>query len=94
MGVANNRSGTVTWPLHDIVITNIVWCIAYKRAVGRGVLYCPIIVQSYCTRVGNAGGRGEWKVGWLVHNNLDVNEYLVKAKPSRVNPNPLTLTLD
>jgi len=22
-------------PLHDIVITNIVWCIAYKREVGR-----------------------------------------------------------
>jgi len=34
-----------TWPLHDIVIANIVWCIAYKREVGRGVLYCPIIVQ-------------------------------------------------
>jgi len=48
----------VSWPLHDIVITNIVWCIAYKREVGRGVVYCPIIVQWYCTRVGNAGGRG------------------------------------
>ena len=35
------------WPLHDIVITNIVWCIAYKREVGRGVLYCPITVQQY-----------------------------------------------
>jgi len=33
------------WPLHDIVITNIVWCIADKREVGRGVVYCPIIVQ-------------------------------------------------
>ena len=47
------------WPLHDLVITNIVWCIAYKREVARGVIYCPIIVQLYCTRVGNAGGRGE-----------------------------------
>jgi len=25
------------WPFHEIVITNIVWCIAYKREVGRGV---------------------------------------------------------
>jgi len=33
------------WPLHDIVITNIVWCIAYKREVGGGVVYCPIVVQ-------------------------------------------------
>jgi len=48
-----------SWPLHDIVITNIVWCIADKREVGRGVIYCAIIVQSYSTRVGNAGGRGE-----------------------------------
>jgi len=32
-------------PLHDIVITNIVWCIAYTREVGRGVSYCSIIVQ-------------------------------------------------
>jgi len=49
----------VSWPLHDIIITNSVWCIAYKREVGREVVYCPIIVQSYCTRVGNSGGRGE-----------------------------------
>jgi len=51
------------WPLHDIVLTNIVWCIAYKREVGSGVVYYPIIVQSCCTRVGSAGGRGERKHG-------------------------------
>jgi len=33
------------WRLQDIVIANIVWGKAYKREVGRGVLYCPIIVQ-------------------------------------------------
>jgi len=34
------------WPSHDIVITNIVWCIAYKREFGGGgVVYCPIIVH-------------------------------------------------
>ena len=27
---------TATWPLHDIAITNIVWCTAYKRGVGGG----------------------------------------------------------
>jgi len=56
-GAQQNQRG-VRWPLHDIVITNNVWCIVYKRKVGRGVVYCPIIVQWYCTRVGNAGGRG------------------------------------
>jgi len=24
------------WPLHDIAITNIVWCMAYKGSVGGG----------------------------------------------------------
>ena len=48
-----------TWPLHDIAITDIVWCIAYKRESGGEVVYSPIIVQSYCTRVGNAGGGNE-----------------------------------
>jgi len=33
------------WPLHDIVLTDIVWCAAYKWEVGRGVVYCPIVVQ-------------------------------------------------
>jgi len=57
----------------------------YKYGIqkgGRGgVVYCAIIVQSYCTRVGNAGGRGEWKDGRFVHSSLEVNEYIVKAKP-------------
>ena len=38
-------TGGVNWPLHDIAMTNSVWCIAYKREVGREVVYCPIIVQ-------------------------------------------------
>ena len=37
--------GRVDWPLQDIVITNSVWCVAHKRDVGRGAVYCPIIVQ-------------------------------------------------
>jgi len=51
-----------SWPAHDIVITNIVWCIAYKQEVGSGVVYGPIIVQSYCNRVGNADRRGNERV--------------------------------
>jgi len=27
---------TKTWPLHNIAITNIVWCMAYNRGVGGG----------------------------------------------------------
>ena len=38
-------TGVVSWPFYDIAITNNVWCIAYTREVGRGALYCPIIVQ-------------------------------------------------
>jgi len=55
-GLSILNSGTS--PLRDIVITNVVWCIVYKREVGRRVAYCPIIGQYFCTRVGNAGGRG------------------------------------
>jgi len=30
------RSSEITWPLHDIVITNIIWSIAYTREVEGG----------------------------------------------------------
>jgi len=33
------------WPLHDIAITNIVWCIAHKRGVGGGVVKCAMEVH-------------------------------------------------
>jgi len=29
-----NSRRTPCWPLHDIAITNIVWCMAYKGRVG------------------------------------------------------------
>jgi len=45
-----------TWPLQDIVLTNIVWCIAYTREVERGVVYCPkscdSIVPGWAMQVG------------------------------------------
>ena len=50
-----------SWPLHDIVITNIVRCMAYTREVRGGVVYCSIVVQSDCNSVGNASGPEEGK---------------------------------
>ena len=49
----------ITWPSHDIAITNIVWCMAYKRGVGGGVVYCAIDVQWYGNSAGSAGGKGQ-----------------------------------
>jgi len=40
-------AGLAHWPLHDIAITNIVWCMAYKRGV-RGASY---IAQSTYNRI-------------------------------------------
>jgi len=31
---AGVRDGVDIWPLHNIAITNIVWCMAYQRRVG------------------------------------------------------------
>ena len=39
------ESRDVFWTLHDIGSTNFVWCIAYTREVGKGIVYCPINVQ-------------------------------------------------
>ena len=44
-GLTRHAFGLGVWPLHDIVITNIVWYIAYKREVGRGAVDCTMIVQ-------------------------------------------------
>ena len=46
------------WLLHDIAIANILLCMAYKRGVGGRVVYCVIVEQWYCIRVGFAGD--EW----------------------------------
>jgi len=39
------RAGAASWALHDIAITNIVWCVAEKRGGWGGVVYCAIDVQ-------------------------------------------------
>ena len=37
--------GVMFWPKHDIAITNIVWCMPYKRRVGGGGAFCAMVVQ-------------------------------------------------
>jgi len=34
-------NGGWIWPLHDIVITNIVWWVAYKREIDGGAHIAP-----------------------------------------------------
>jgi len=34
-----------SWPLHDIAITNIVCCMAYKGGVSGGGVYCAMVVR-------------------------------------------------
>jgi len=40
-------------------------------------------LQSYCNRVGFAGGGGQYKDDRLPHYSFEVKQYLVKAKPGR-----------
>ena len=56
---APDTAHSAHWPLHDIVIANIVCCMPYTKEVEGGGLLCSIIVQWYCNSIGNAGGRGE-----------------------------------
>jgi len=46
----------VSWPLHDIAITNSVWCTAYTRGVGGGAYIaqwpCISIAIGYVLQVG------------------------------------------
>jgi len=46
----------------------------------EGIVYCAIVVQWYCSSVGNADGKGQDNEESLVHKSFEVNEYLVKAK--------------
>jgi len=83
-----HNAHTLASTRYFVITSIIVRCIAYTQTGGRkgSRAYCPRIVQWYCTRVGNAGGRGECKLfnasedGGFEHNSLEVNEYLAKAK--------------
>jgi len=41
-----------SWPLHDIVNTNIVWCMTYKREVGEGLSLYKILFRFKALVVG------------------------------------------
>jgi len=47
-------------------------------------VYCAIVVQEYFNSVGNADGEGQEKDDSLVQKSFEVNEYLVKANPTRL----------
>ena len=50
--------GITGWPLHDIVIANIVWCMTYTREVEGGLILpntCAIVFQQ-CGQCKWAGG--------------------------------------
>jgi len=71
-------AGLGLWPLHDVVIHNIVWCIKHKRGLGgRRILPSSrAIVLQHC---GQCRQAGQWKDDWLVHKRLEVKQSLVKA---------------
>jgi len=52
----------------------------YKREVRGGVVYCPIVVQSYFNSVGNASGSEERNYDWFVHKRLEIKQNLLEAK--------------
>jgi len=61
----------------------------------QGIVYCAIVVQYYCSSVGNAGGEGQEKEDSLVHKSFEVNEYLVRANrrpPSGITYQTLAFT--
>jgi len=47
-------------PLHDVTITTVVWCMAYKRGVGAGAYIakwaCNSIAIGLALQVGGGGG--------------------------------------
>jgi len=46
------------WPLHNIVFSNILWCVAYKKAVEGGRIL-PNGRAIALQQLGNAGGKDE-----------------------------------
>jgi len=50
--------GSGGWPSHDIAITNIVWCMAYKKGGRWGGRLVRNGRAKVCKRVGIASGGG------------------------------------
>jgi len=46
--------------LYTILLLPMLYSAWHTNEISEGgVVYCPIVVQQYCTRVGNVGGRRE-----------------------------------
>ena len=60
------------WPIHDIAIANIEWCMAYAGGVWGGVVYCAVVVHYFCNSVDIADARGQYKDVRLVHKSFEV----------------------
>ena len=60
---SSRTSYGVYWPLHDMVIANIVWYILQSRGVGE-ILYCAIVW-------GMTGGLGAYTQGGCAKNSID-----------------------
>jgi len=79
----DNRKGTGRHTLAFTGYCRYQLCMVHGVQKGgwRGIVYCAIVVQSYCNSMGNADWEGQEKNDSLVHKSFEVNEYLVKAKP-------------
>ena len=47
----------LVWPLHDIIITNIIWCMSYKREVEGGLYIARWLCNSIATVWAMQAGR-------------------------------------
>jgi len=57
-----NLSREVNYHLYTFGLID-KWCIVYAYkggVVGWGGVYCTVVVELYCNRVGVAGGGGQW----------------------------------
>ena len=58
--------GVRGWPSRNIAITNVVWCVAYKRGVGGGAYIAQWSCNSIPIGLSFAGGGGQHKDDWLL----------------------------
>jgi len=68
------------WPLRNISIANIVFCIAYTRRVRETAVLCAVVVQYYRNSGGLTGGGSNTMMIGSFPKSVEVNLCLVKAK--------------
>jgi len=80
--ITTNATGvsiTAPWPLHDIAIINVVWCMAYKGRVGDGAYVAQWACDSIA--IGSVLQVGGWKEkdDRLPQYSFEVKQYRVEA---------------